>query len=317
MNANGQTVNQNYNNLINGQENSYSLTNTQSILDITNALNNNMALLDAIQRELSVVNNVNQDNLIKREQLIKMQNEELMEQLRNLKEIQSNIENKNRYIEQINQNINNQQSNIYILSIYIFLSFILLIFIGAAGLGKITGKIFMYGLMGIGISFILVYIYSYDIFYVKSAITSLISGNPEARFGKALQSWSEEIKTNAQNEIYGMEKNWINNNCSCPPEEEESVQNNDIYAEDQNVSVSEQGGIFYYDGSTPQQLLTPTPQINNLENIEWVDYSQPIGKEYNFNLQDPTNRLKYDVSRSNRLVPNDNMINTKTQTTDL
>jgi hypothetical protein len=50
-----------------------------------------------------------------------------------------------------------------------------------------------------------------------------------------------------------------------------------------------------------------SPKISNLENIQWVDYSQPVGREYNFNLKDPQDRLRYEVSRSNTLIPNNNM----------
>jgi hypothetical protein len=311
MSANGKIINQALNYL--NQNNN--INNNGSIEDITETLNSNLALLDQIQTQLSVSNNVNIDNLLKREQLIKMQNDDLIQQLRNLQNIESTIENKNRYIEQIHNNINLQQNNIYFLTFSIVLGFILFGLIIMYGMGRISNKIFMYGLIIITVIYGLYFIYFFNIFYIKSAITSLFGNNPEARFGQAIQKWAEDIKTQTTKDIYGLEKNWINQNCNCPQEEEQQI-NNYIYAEDPNVSVTQQPGYFYYDGSTPQQLLLPTPITSELENIEWVDYSQPVGNEYNFNLNDPSNLLKYKLSQSNRLIPNNN-INTRTYTTNL
>lgn len=308
MQQNGQIINQALNYLNQNQN----LNNGASIQSITEALNRNMALLDEIQSELSVLNNVNQDNLIKREEYIKLQNEELLAQLRNLQNIQSNIENKNRYIEQINQNINYQQNNIYLLVISIILGVILFSIVILYGIGKLTNKMLLYGILILFVIYIIIVIYFYNIFYVKSALQSLFGNNPERRFGEALKNWSTEIKNKSQEELYGLEQSWINSNCNCPPQEEtQQTQNNNNNnippEEEQNYNANIQQGYFYYDGSTPQQLLMPSPKISNLENIQWVDYSQPVGREYNFNLKDPQDRLKYEVSNSNTLIPNNNI----------
>jgi hypothetical protein len=79
---------------------------------LTNAINEITAELNIIQNQLSLANNVNQENLIKRSQLLRMKNEELMNQLRELELIQSNIANKNRMLDQMNNDMINEENNI-------------------------------------------------------------------------------------------------------------------------------------------------------------------------------------------------------------
>ena len=229
LTSTGANMNNDY---ISMRNNNYSVFKTNSgdsMQRIVNSINQNLAALDIIQNQLSVLSNVNQENLIKREQLIKMQNEELMEQLRNLEQIQSNIENKNRMIEQVNYNMSNQQNNISLLIISIIIGIILLGTVFLYSYGNISYNLFIIIIITILIIYICIFIYKYNIFYLNTAITNLFSGNMEARIAQSLNNWGNV--TNLQNDIYGSKDTWIKNNCTCAPntntsEEEEGGNNN-------------------------------------------------------------------------------------------
>ena len=69
-------------------------SNTNSVTQIIKSINNNLAELTYIQNQLNTVNNLQQEELLKKETLLKLKNEKLMEQLRTLENIQSVIINK-------------------------------------------------------------------------------------------------------------------------------------------------------------------------------------------------------------------------------
>ena len=94
-----------------------------SNLGITISNDNLSIAVNSANQTMSMTNNINtgllsniiQEILVKKDELIKLQNEDLTNQLRNLEAIQSNIENKNVIIDQINYNMEVQQNNIIIL----------------------------------------------------------------------------------------------------------------------------------------------------------------------------------------------------------
>jgi hypothetical protein len=316
MIQNGQQINTNYTAMQNPTQKSYQLSNSDSVEQITQAINQNLAELNVIQNQLSLANNINQENLVKRDQLLRMQNDDLMAQLRELEIIQSNIANKNTMLDQINTNILNEQTNINTLVGCVILAVILLGVIIAYGYGRIQGSLMILLVIIIAVCYVILFFYNYNIFYINTAWNNLFNSNTEARLGQALQTWSTDVKTDINTAIYGTEQNWINQNCQCPPSESE--EETPLLPYSPNVSNSPQPGYFYYDGSAPPQLLVPTPVPSEMnENIEWVDYS-PNGQRvynnatnsvtytntnyYNYNSNNPENLLQEELDSSNILV---------------
>ena len=261
---------------------------SQTTADIMTAININLAELDLINNMSIIKNNVNQELLVKKNKLLRMKNDDLMNQLRELEQIESAISNKNKLIEQTNSNILNQELNIKVLIASAILAVILLIAIILYGYSIININKLILVIIIITICYILIFMYSYNIFYYKDAITYLFDRR-EQRLGYALKNWSDVKQSNLKDALYGSESTWVKDNCACPATtEEEDI----IYATNQNsyATVTETPGHFYYDGSAPQQLLVPTPDPAILnENIEWVDYSSNGNISYNMLTNKITN----------------------------
>jgi len=323
MIQNGKQINSNYDNLRGQTEQSYEISNGNSIEKITNALKQNLAELNVIQNQLSLANNVNQENLVKRDQLLKMENDDLMAQLRELEAIQANISNKNTMLDQMNINISNEQTNINTLIGCVILAVILLAVIIAYGYGRIDKSLMVLLVIIIAVCYVILFFYNYNIFYINTAWNNLFNSNTEARLGKALQTWSTDVKSGVNTAIYGTEQNWIKENCACPASENE--EETPILPYSPGNGNGPQPGYFYYDGSAPPELitpnipaplsLTPVPGVMN-ENIKWVDYSQngqivvnnsgysfPNNTNYyNYNGNNPENNLQNAIDASNVLV---------------
>lgn len=301
MSNNGEIINNNYFKMQSNDFNNYQ-TNNNSIETITNAINQNLATLDVIQNQMNTLNNLNQESLVKQQQLIQMENNKLIDQLRDLENIQSNIENKTRMIDQLNLNMINQQTNIRVLTVSIILALLILSTIVMYGYGIIEKSYCIIYIIIILISYVILFMYYYNIFYFKSAIDAIFNSNFEERLGNTLKNWSTDIKT--------IENEWIDKNCGCDTEEEESsfyFPNNSI----QNTNPLP--GYYYYDGSAPKQLLIPTPTSSNIktnENIEWVDYTENSSTNY-YNYNNNLSNLQNMLNKSNTLV------NSKTYTTNL
>ena len=101
----GSEINSDYNKLIWSNIGNYQNTNITAIPIIIKSINENLAELTLIQNQMNTKNNINQEILVKKDQLLRMKNDDLMKQLRELEVIESNIANKNRIIEQVNYNI--------------------------------------------------------------------------------------------------------------------------------------------------------------------------------------------------------------------
>ena len=323
MIQNGQQINTNYQDMRQITEQSYQMSNGNSIEQITNALNQNLAELNVIQNQLSLANNVNQENLVKRDQLLKMENDDLMSQLRELEAIQANISNKNTMLDQMNTNISNEQTNINTLIGCVILAVILLAIIFAYGYGRIDKNLMVLLVIIIAVCYVILFFYNYNIFYINTAWNNLFNSNTDARLGQALQTWSTDIQSDINTTIYGTKQNWIEKNCACPASENE--EETPLLPYSSGDGNGPQPGYFYYDGSAPPELITPNlpgpisptpiPGVMN-ENIQWVDYSQngqvvlnnssysfPNNKNYyNYNSNNPENRLQKEIDYSSTLV---------------
>jgi hypothetical protein len=251
--------------------------NSEGNTKLVNNLNTSLGQINLIHNELNLLSNNNQEILLKKEELIQLENDSLNEQIQNLESIQGKIINKDRLIEEININIENQKSNIRVLIYLLILAIILLIVVYLNGSGKLDNLKFIQIIYGIIIIFFIIVIYSYNIFYFKDAITYLFDRR-SLRLGNALKDWNTAIKDNVTTKLYGSESDWISNNCSCPVASGTVAP---VYANDGNTKQAEIPGYFYYDGTAPQQLLVPLPGTDLNQNINWPDYSQDGSAKYN------------------------------------
>ena len=290
----GEEVNSNYVELAFNNLKNYDTTNNNTIEQLVDAINQNLSELNLIQNQLNTVNNLNQEALVKKDQLLRMENDDLMKQLKELETIQSTITNKDRLIDQTNNNIQTQNQNINILVSSIVLAIILLVSILLFGLGKIAMSLLILIIIIIAVLYFLLYIYSYNIFYFKDAITMLFDRRAQ-KLGYELNKWSTTIKTNVNNEINSLKQNWIDQNCICPEltSEEASSSSSDVEMGGigNNVTEEQVVGYYYYDASSPAQLLIPepTPNMRLNEKIDWVDYSPDGNSKYDARLNKITN----------------------------
>jgi hypothetical protein len=316
----------NYDKLKTSNMTNYKNTNTTAIPNIVKEINNNLKELTLVQNELNKENNINQEILVKKDQLLKMKNDDLMKQLRELEIIQSNIENKNRIIEQTNDNINKQNTNINNLIISAVLAALLFIAVFLYGSGKLDKGIFSILLIIIILCYLLLFIYTYNIFYLKDAVFSIFNYGNVVKIENSVLKWADQIETRASNELNEIKQSWIQTHCDCPIEEEQN--NSDIYSNVQNVSTKEIPGYFYYDGTAPAQLLVPTPdpKIGLNEKIDWVDYSSNGSMKYNptTNKVSNDNKNYYNYKQNNPemnfkklLDKSDKLVNRNTYTSNL
>jgi hypothetical protein len=214
-----------------------------------------------------------------------------MKQLKELEIIESNIANKNKIIEQTNYNIEKGNSNINYLIISIIIAIILCGCVALYGYGKLDNKKFLTLVTIIAICYLCLFLYANNIFYLKDSMSYLFNARSIQSLENKLTTWQSRIETAAENNINEYKQTWIQNNCTCPIEEE-SI-SDDVYAIDPNSIVNEIPGYFYYDGSAPPQLLVPTPdpvQLSLDNEIDWVDYSSNGNVLYNAT----NNKTSYD-----------------------
>lgn len=260
--------------------------------DLIKSINKNLSELNFIQNEMNLLSNLNKESLLKKEQLLQMRNEELMEQLRSLEALQSSIRNKDRLIEQTNQNIDKQNLNIYVLALLGGLSMTLFILINLKGFNIISQSRFNIMLTIHFIIFVVTVVYSYNTFYFKDAITYLFDRRA-LRLADQLQKMSDEINSRSDSE-----SDWVSENCDCPIEET----NDSLYPADQNTTQKEHNGYFYYDGTAPQQIIVDLPVEEGKydQNINWVDYAQGGKAMYNpkNNKTTYTNKQYYNYNET-------------------
>ena len=242
--------------------------------------------------------------LYKQDVLIDLKNESLMNQIRLLENIQSSIINKDRIIDQMNQNIDKNNSLINFLIILFISSFVLFFAIIANGYKGISNNILRIIFVIILIYILLSYAYIFNIFYLNDGI-NFVKYNQTQLINNSLKDWSKKV----YNEVYDEEENleWENENCDCPISEEEFQYDQSKSFNFKGVSDKEKvKGHFYYDGDAPPQLLVPTPSkktgpgvVNDV--IDWVNYSSN-GKTTYYDY--PNNSLKNALNNSHTFVDN-------------
>jgi len=270
--------------------------NNKSMQQVITAINENLAQLTLVQNQLNKENNIDQEILIKKQQLLKFKNDDLSKQLQELEIIESNISNKDKIIQQINYNIERQNMNINNLIISIVLAIILCVAVGLYAFGKIDNTKFILFVVIIIICYISLFLYTYNIFYIKDAISYLFNARSIQSLGNKLITWEDTIEKDSKKRLDDLEQSWIENNCVCPnpSDGDDGGQNDgssDSYISIENKIIPEHAGYFYYDQSAPPQLIVPEPVPTIDKNkIDWVDYSSNGNVLYNLN----SNKISYD-----------------------
>jgi len=254
--------------------------NSTTIAELVKAINSNLAELHYIQNEQNIDNNINQERLAKQGQLLQMQNDDMLKQLRELEMIQSNISNKSRMIDQYNINVSNQDINIRVLYISIILAIILFFSMFIPSYRTIIIVIVI-------ICYIILLMYSYNIFYFRTAFSYINKNNIDNVNKQILSMSNKEYKEfrdmlSPNDNDSNSESEWNDYHCSCPAEEESIQTTININSEDNHLYEKQVGGQYYYDGSAPAQLINPFPRDLSLnENIDWVDYTANGITQYN------------------------------------
>jgi len=195
----------------------------------------------------NTLNNIDSQILLKKDHLIKIKNQELNEQIKHLQNYESSIINKDRLIEETNLNINNNDRNITVLIFSIVFSIILCIFIFMYVYNSISPKLFNLLLILIVIMYVILFLYAYNIFYFKTVV-NFFDLRKNRNIENTVKNWSKFTNTDLQKKLYGDKTEWLDENCDC----EEAI---DILPNEQNISVKQIPGLYYYDKNSPKQLI--------------------------------------------------------------
>ena len=245
------------------------------------------------------INNINSQILLKKDQLIKMKNEKLNNQIKNLQDYESSIINKNRLIDETNAFTEKNNTNIIILSVSIILAIILLLIISLYVYNKLNANIFNMLLIFIIICYVILLMYGYNILYFQN-IVNYFKINKAQKIENAVKNWSNFTKTDLQLKLYGSKSEWDDANCNCTEDSE------GIYSSEENVSVNNIPGYFYYDGNAPKQLIVGNKNDETIiggapvnvgtvgkpiyDKINWVDHDfRSSDEEGVYELNSPKN----------------------------
>jgi hypothetical protein len=292
--------------------------------NIMNQLNNNLLILNNIQNQLNTRNNLIQESLLKKELLIKMENEDLLEQLQELDTIENTVSNRNRLIEMNEHFLKEQEYYIRSLKIGLYISIIFIVILILYGLNYVNYNILKISFIVYIVCIVFLILYATNGLYFRNSFHSIDIIKKETLLTK-LEDLDKSIKNKSKNMIVGeSSKEWVKNNCDCPNKEDSISDINSDYV------PPEIPGYFYYDGTAPSQLLIPFPKETDTlklnAKIDWPDYS-PSGniniddkgvitnknnRFYNYNQQnDPSILLLKNLNESNVLS------GSTTKTTDL
>ena len=287
-------IDKDYTQLYKSNETNYTQTNAESIQKIIRAINENLAEMRLIRNQLNTENNVYTEGLFKKDQLLRMENEELQNQLRELEAIQSTIMNKDAVIGQLHANTDEYGREIILLVICLGLAVLLFIKTCVYAQGMVSFRVFITLFIYVMICYVLLFMYFFNILYLQDSVNYFLSSR-QRKIDKKMQNWTainDPKKGTNQDQ-------WIEENCNCPTStQEEGESSEEIYAEDDGDFIrKELPGTFYYDGSSPPELIAPFPPgeeyIRMNEQIDWVDYSNDGNSKYT----PLTNKTRYENSQ--------------------
>ena len=212
-----------------------------------NSLSNLATASNSQINAYNTLNNIDSQILLKKDQLIKIKNQELNQQIKYLQDYESSIINKDRLIEETNLNIEKNDRNITVLIFSILFSIFLFVVIFMYVYNIISPKLFNLLLIGIVIMYVILFLYAYDIFYFKTVV-NFFDYRKNNNIENAVKDWSKFTKTDLQQKLYGNKTDWVDNNCNCPT----SI---DVLPNEGNISVKQIPGLYYYDKNSPGQLI--------------------------------------------------------------
>ena len=290
----------------------FSEATAYAISDTITAINEELASYDLQSYEAGVLNNNTNEILLKQDQLLEFENNNLLTQLRELETVQSSITNKDRIIQELDESIQKKNKYIYFFSITIFFAFVLLIITILYGNKNISSGFYKILIIIDFVILFLIMCYIFNIFHIHD-IVHYTTFTREMRIRKKLNEWGEKIDKN----IDEKRNKWIDANCNCPaPEEITTVTQEAIYSLQQNVQEQTLGGYFYNDGTSPQQVLVKSPNTydsDSVKYIDWVDYSKSGNMHYDNNIKkiiyNDNNYYNYNGKRDPKIILNDNLIN--------
>jgi hypothetical protein len=273
-----------FTNNVNNGDYTYKSTNT-SDNTLINGLNTaNKSTINQMNPTLYNAN-LNREYQLKTQELMNLENKDLNKQLVGLQRLQTNIFSKERLIEDNLTKSSNYETGIRALSASILFGALLFLVIYLYGKNTMNPKL----LQGVGTLLIVIYIliifYLYNVFYLQESLNNVISMNLMAGIGGRIQEATDKVN-NRIDDIKGKRYNeWVKRNCSCPNIASEDTDEDNsglrILSEEELIEYEEQPetpGLFYQDGSSPNQLLYPPNTRKNSgkyhDRIEYPDYSK-------------------------------------------
>ena len=283
-------------------------------IDIMNELKSQNSFLNDSTLDLNAKNqenNVNNEILVKQDQLMKIKNDELNHQLDKLKDMENNIINKDRIIEQTDKHIEKNDKNIFILYISLALSIIIFLSIILYAFGQVNDRILNIIIITIILIFLIILLYTYNIFHFAS-IVNFIDNRRNLRLQDSISNF--ERKFGLQQRLYGNKQDYVDENCDCPETE-------DVFTDEENIGVDIKPGYFYYDKNAPKQVLVPhggektnvaDDTTNKIYNkINWVNHDK---KTYDEDYD--TKPYKIEPNK-NYLYKDGNLVNDSTYSINL
>jgi hypothetical protein len=226
-------------------------------------------------------NNINKQNevLYKQDKLLTINNNYLNEQIQKIDTIENNINSKDRLIYTANMQTKLYNKHIKILITSIIFAIIIL-FIVTLYNNYLKPMYFRIILTLIIVVYIFYIFYTYNILHFNDVFNfsklkktlNNIENNIINEINKDLNITEETLI----NYVYGSKENWMKNNCtSNPPIPIPAPIPTIPIEEEEETNYELNNGYYYYDSSTPAQLLVPSPTIYNsgkyLDRIKHVD----------------------------------------------
>lgn len=287
-------------------------TQVQDPIDLMNSINDdtdNINSTNDLINQNQVYNTSNEISM-KQEQLMKIKNDKLNSQLSSLKDIENNIINKDRFIDQTSSHIEKNDTNIYILYISLFLSLALFLSIILYSIGQLSNRLLNIVIVIIIVIFLCLVLYTYNIFHFAT-IVHFIDNRKNLNLAKSVKNLQKKLGVDLQEQLYGDKKDFIDENCLCEDSDE-------IYTDEEDIGVSIKPGYFYYDKTAPKQYISPDAKSNKInvssninkkiyDKVDWVNHDT---KTYENDVDDKSSYVKsyrinpnnYDVYKNGTLV---------------
>jgi len=237
-------------------------------------------ITDRMNQEILAAN-VNQEILLKQQQLLALKNAKLNGQLIALDDLEGTIINKDNLVKETEKDLKKKNNNINLLIFIMIIALLAFGLIGLSYMGSIDKDKMTKGLMVLALIAIIGYIYYADLFYLKTAFSTIFFNREQVMIDK-LNNWEpgKNVINAIDTQIFGTEADWQKENCnSCKVPQEEAE---DVGIIPYGELVQSNPGYFYYDGTAPPQQLYPSPTYANdptKEGIFWPDYDSNDERE--------------------------------------